>query len=224
MNASQPNRSERIVRARYKLRQAETILAYLRGVPAEIAREMRGARTPSIPDVRLDALFFSCLGLAKSAYNILENDRPTKDAIHSWRMNVLDHSGRTQFNRMMNLRDIDVHQGTFVGETLGAMIPIEPDVDAWMYQQHPNNAALGIRPVATEHTNPDGGTASSFDGLQGTMQLYIEIAGKKVEASGACETFISQLRSLIDAVESANIPPLRVLRRLSLWILATMSR
>ena len=111
-----------------------------------------------------------------------------------------------------------------VVNTLGAMMPIETGADPWMHQQRPNYAALGIQPVPTEHTNPDGSTASSFDGLQGTMQLYIKIAGKTVEASGACENFIIKLRSLIDAVESATIPPPSVLQRLWLWSLATISR
>ncbi len=56
---------------------------------------------------RLDAFFFSCLGLAKSAYYIIKDDQGSRyrDAIHSWRMNLLNHKGRTQFNRMMKLRD-----------------------------------------------------------------------------------------------------------------------
>jgi hypothetical protein len=55
-------------------------------------------------------------------------------------MNVLDIPGRTHFNRMMNLRDIDVHQGKSDGKTLAAMIPFErsSDDDIWMYQPPPN--------------------------------------------------------------------------------------
>jgi hypothetical protein len=134
-------------------------------------------------------------------------------------MNVLDIPGRTQFNRMMNLRDIDVHQGKSDGVTLGAMIPIERsnDDDAWMYQQQGNNAALGIRPTATEHKNPDGSTVSSYEGLQGSMCLYVEIAGKTSEASNACERFISQLNQLIDSVAAAIVPPLGRLQRIWLW-------
>jgi hypothetical protein len=222
-SSAQPDAIER---ARYKLRQAELALSYLRQVPAEIALDMRRARTPNNPDIRLDTFFFACLGLAKSAYYIVEYDqgRRYKDAIHGWRMNVLDNPGRTHFNKMMNLRDIDVHQGRSDGKTLGAMIPIErsTDDDAWMYQQQTNYAALGIIPTAAEHKNPDGSTVSSYDGLQSSYCLYIEIAGKTWEASKACERFIAQLRQLIESVRAANVPPLGPLQRLRLWFKAKL--
>ena len=214
-------RSDAIARAKYKLRQAELALAHLRQVPAKIAVDMRRARKISHPDLRLDTLFFSCLGLAKSAYYIIKDDQGNcyKDAIHSWRMNVLNHKGRTRFNRMMKLRDNDVHQGRSDGRTLPAMMPIERSSynDVWQNQPQPNYAALGIGPPVTEHKNPDGDTVSSYEGLQGTMCLYVEIAGETSEASSACERFITQLSSLIDAVEAANVPPLGPLQRLRLW-------
>jgi hypothetical protein len=211
MNTPSSSRLDAIGRARYKLRQAELLLNYLRQVPGEIALDMRRARPVSNPNLRLDTFFFSCLGLCKSAFNIVENGQGDryKGAINSWRMK-LDDMGRTQFDRMMKLRDIDVHQGKSDGKALGAMIPIERsyDDDAWMYQQQSNYAALGIRRPANEHTNPDGSKVSSYDGLQSSMHLYIEIAGKTWEASNACEQFIAQLRQLIDSVGSANAPPL----------------
>lgn len=134
-------------------------------------------------------------------------------------MNVLDYRGRTQFNRMMRLRDNDVHQGRSDGKTPATMISIErsSDDDVWMYQQQQNYAALGIGRPVTEHKNPDGSTASSYDGLQGSMCLYLEIAGETCETSNACERFIAQLSNLIDAVEVATVPPLGRLQRLWLW-------
>jgi hypothetical protein len=199
-------------RARYKLRQAELALHHLRQVPEEIAADMRRARPVSNPDLRLDTFFFSCLGLCKSAFNIIKDGRGGryKGAINSWRENVLDDPGRTQFDRMMKLRDIDVHQGKSDGKALAVMIPIErsSDDDAWIYQQQTNYAALGISRQATEFENPDGSKVSSFDGLQSSIHLYIEIAGKTWEASNACERFIAQLRQLIDSVDAANAPPL----------------
>jgi hypothetical protein len=91
-----------------------------------------------------------------------------------------------------------------------AVGPIErsSDDDSWMYQQRPNYAALGISRPITEHKNPDGSTVSSYDGLQGSMCLYVEIAGETCEAFNACERFIAQLSQLIDAVGAANVPPL----------------
>lgn len=207
---------EAIERARYKLRQADMALRCLRHVPTEIAA-----------DLRLDTFFFSCLGLSKSAYYIIMRDQRGRyrDAIHSWRMNVLDHRGRTQFNRMMRLRDNDVHQGHSDGKTLATLIPIEhsSDDDGWMYQQQPNYAALGVSRPVTEHKNPDGSTVSSYDGLQGSMSLYVEIAGDTCEASNACERFIAQLSRLIDAVSAANVPPLGPLQRLCLWLRRKLS-
>jgi hypothetical protein len=212
METPSSSRLDAIGRARYKLRQAELALSYLRQVPGEIAADMRRARPVSNPDLRLDTFFFSCLGLCKSAFNIIENGQGDryKGAIRNWRENVLDDTGRTQFDRMMKLRDIDVHQGKSDTKMLGAMISIErsSDDDAWMYQQQTNYAALGIRPTPAEHQNPDGSTVRSYDGLQSSMHLYIEIAGKTWEASKACERFIAQLSSLIDSVGAANVPPL----------------
>jgi hypothetical protein len=222
MNASSTGRLDATERARYKLRQAELVLNCLRYVPNEIAADLRRARPISDPDLRLDTFFFSCLSLAKSAYYIVKDDQGGRyeDTIQSWRMNVLDHKGREQFNRMMRLRDKDVHHGQSEGKTHSTMIPIErsTDDDTWMYQQQPNYAVFGISRPATEHTMPDGSTVSSYEGLQGSMGLYVEIAGETCEAGNACERFISQLRSLIDALEAANVPPLSPLQRLWLWL------
>jgi hypothetical protein len=198
------NNPDALDRARYKLRQAELALLNLRAVPTEIAADMRRARTIDNSDLRLDTFFFSCLGLAKSAFYTISNG-PHKDAIRRWRMNTLDLKGRTQFNAMMELRDIDVHHGRSDGQILGTMIPIEcSSDDRWMYQQHQNYAVFGISRPTTEHKNPDGTTVSSYDGLQSTMCLYLTIAGETCEAANACERFIAQLCSLIDAVETAN--------------------
>jgi hypothetical protein len=196
-------------RATYKLRQADLMLHHLRQVPAEIAVDMRRARAVSNPDLRLDTFFFSCLGLCKSSFNIIREGQGGryKNAIGRWRDNVLDDKGRTHFDRMMKLRDKDVHQGQSDGKALGAMIPIERrnDDDAWIYQQHTNYAVLGISRHATQHENPDGRTVRSYEGLQSSMCLYIEIAGQTWEASNACGRFIEQLRQLIDSVGAANV-------------------
>jgi hypothetical protein len=131
-------------------------LIYLRQVPAEIATDLRRARTINHPDLRLDTFFFGCLGLAKSAFQ----------------------------------------------KTLAAMIPFERsnDADTWMYQPQQHYAAVGIGRPVSEHKNPDGNIVSSYEGLQGTMCLYIEIASETCEASSACERFMGQLSSLLDVV------------------------
>jgi hypothetical protein len=120
---------------------------------------------------------------------------------------VLDQRGREQFNRMMELRDDDVHHGLSSGKTLATMIPVERSSGdgARMYQRRPIYAVLGISRPVTEHTNPDGSTVSSYDGLQGSKCLYVDIAGGTCEASNACERFIAQLNQLIDSVAAANL-------------------
>jgi len=208
MNTPSSGQLGAIERARYRLRQAELALLYLRQIPREIALDLRRAHPIGDSDLRLDTFFFSCLGLSQSAYYIINDDHGYKDAIHSWRMNVLDDMGRAQFNKMMKLRDNDVHHGLSDGKTLATMIPIERSSDVWMYQQQPNYAALGVSRPVTQHKNPDGSTVSSYDGLQTSMHLYVEIAGETCEASNACERFIAQLGNLIDKLEAANVPPL----------------
>ncbi len=83
-----------------------------------------------------------------------EYGRRSKDALHGWRMNVLGQTGREQFNRMMELRDNDVHHSLSDGKTLPTMIPVERSFadDSWMFQQT-NYAALGIRRQPTEYEN-----------------------------------------------------------------------
>src|SRR5262245_31249322 len=112
--------TETIARAKYKLRQAETALGYLRQVPKEIALDLRRACTLSDPDLRLDTLFFSCLGLSQSAFYIIDQETHHKKAVRDWRMDALDQKGRARFNKMMSLRDNDVHHGLSEGKTLAA--------------------------------------------------------------------------------------------------------
>jgi hypothetical protein len=84
-------RRDAVEPARYKLRQAELALGYLRQVPAQIALDQRRVRPLRIPDIRLDTFFFACLGLSKSAFNIIRNGQGGryKGAISSWREHVL---------------------------------------------------------------------------------------------------------------------------------------
>src|ERR1700682_2667902 len=101
-NPADAARLDATERARYKLRQAELALTYLRHVPKEIAADLRQARPTSDSDLRLDAFFFSCLGLSQSVFYIIDSDAQSgryKDAIHRWRMNALDEKGRAQFNK-----------------------------------------------------------------------------------------------------------------------------
>jgi hypothetical protein len=202
MDSAAGNDLQTVERAKYKLRQANIALSYLRLMPAEIAADLRKARAVCNPDPRLDTFFFSCLGLAQSAFYIMQDGQRGryKTVIRDWRSKRLDQTGRAQFNRMMALRDNDVHHGRSEGKALATLIPVVRSTieDAWMYQQSPNYAALGITRPVTEHKNPDGSIVSSFDGLQGSIGLYVEVAGEICEASNACERFITQLTQMIE--------------------------
>ncbi len=57
-----------IERARYKLRQADVALHHLRHLRTVIAMDQRRANPLIDPDLLLSTGFFSCLGLAKSAF------------------------------------------------------------------------------------------------------------------------------------------------------------
>jgi hypothetical protein len=93
------------------------------------------------------------------------------------------------------------------GKALATKIPIErsSDDEAWICQQQSNCEVPGISRQATEHKHPDGSTVSSYHGLQGSVSLYVEIAGETLEASNACELFMAQLSNLIDALEAASV-------------------
>jgi hypothetical protein len=185
--------------ARYKLRQAEILLAHLRTLPEQIAPELRRASSGMDHKLLLATYFFACLGAARSVFYILSESagRAFKQAETDWRNNALDQAGRTFFHRMTNLRDRDVHYGEVNAEALRNMIPIA-DGSLTVF----GNAALfGPTPEA-EYVNPDG-SVSRAAGLQGSAGLYIEVDGKQVEAADACARYLDQLRTLIAALEGA---------------------
>ncbi len=183
--------------ARYKLRQAEILLAHLRTLPERIARDLRRAAPTMDHKLVLATYFFACLGAARSIFYILSEGAGSafKQVETDWRNNVLDQMGRTFFHRMTNLRDRDVHYGEVSAEALAKMIPIT-DGSLTVF----GNAALfGPTPEA-EYVNPDG-SVSRAAGLQGSAGLYIEVDGKRMEAAAACTRYLDQLRTLIAAFE-----------------------
>jgi hypothetical protein len=185
--------------ARYKLRQAEILLAHLRALPEQIARDLRRASSAMDHKLLLATYFFGCLGAARSIFYILSESagRAFKQAETDWRNNALDQASRTFFHRMTNLRDRDVHYGEVNAEALGRMIPIA-DGSLTVFV---NAAPLGTTSEA-EYVNPDG-SVSRAAGLQGSAGLYIEVDGKKVEAADACARYLDQLCTLIAVLEGA---------------------
>lgn len=188
--------------AKYKLRQAEILLAHLRTVPREIALAQRRASSGLDYQLLLETYFFASLGAARSVYFILfkTGGLKFKDVESDWRNRSLDQTEKTRFNKMLYLRDRDVHFGDVSGEALATMIESD-DIDS-MYVQH--NAAIFGPAALAEHVNPDGSTVRAR-GLQSSVGLHIDIGDKKYEAATACAHFIQQLRTLIAATEAAAI-------------------
>jgi hypothetical protein len=190
-------------RARYKLRQADLLLSHLRGVSEEIALERRRAGSGHDYRLPLDTFFFACLGAAQSVFYIVDKSRAPnfKAAIAKWKRTALDEGGRARFNKMMDLRGRDVHYGEVTGEALAKMIEMK-DTGS-MYGQHYNAALFGPQPL-TEHVNPDGEPVRAR-ALQGSVGLYVDIAGARYEATTVCAHFLDQLRDMIRAAE-ASVP------------------
>jgi hypothetical protein len=191
--------------ARYKLKQAEILLAHLRTLPKQIALDLRRASSCMDRELLLATYFLACLGAARSVFYILSHSARLqfKQKESHWRNHALDQAGRTFFHRMTDLRDDDVHYGEVAAEALGTMIPIE---DGSMHNFH--NAALFGPAAQAEHVNPDGVVVRA-SGLQGSASLYIEVDGCRVEAATACSRYIEQLRSLIAATEDESSAEVR---------------
>jgi hypothetical protein len=85
MEPSPSGQLDAIERARYKLRQADVALHHLHHLRTEIAIDQRRAHPLRDPDLLLSTFFFSCLGLAKSAFYTIMNEhgRSSKDTIQS---------------------------------------------------------------------------------------------------------------------------------------------
>ena len=79
---------------------------------------------------------------------------------------------------------------------------MKADQDENSLYNHYNAALFG--PIALmEHINPDGEPIRAQT-LQGTVDLYLNIAGQTIRGATACNQFIAHMRSLIDAIEAAQ--------------------
>jgi hypothetical protein len=189
--------------ARNKLRQAELLCSHLRALPKELAADLRRAGGSRDHRLELETFFSACIGAARSSFFIAwkKGGQQFKDVFSHWKCHTLDQESRARFNTMLHLRDRDVHFGELPAEVLPKMMEAEDNGSVY----HAYNAAFfGARPM-TEHTNPDGATVRATS-LQGTVGLYIDVNGSRVEAITACVAFISQLRSLLQTADAAQRP------------------
>ena len=191
-----------IAGAEKKLRQADFFLSYLKNAFKEI-----GYRSDLVNPEPLEFFFSACLSAAQSVYYVLDRTGggDFKNLQNTWRA-AIQEPLRSQFGWMIGLRDKDVH----LAATGAKPLPKYVADDQWTRSASPyyqpavyNTALFGPRPVI-EQTNPDGTTVSGST-LRGTVGLYIDKDGRSIEAVTVCQEFISQLRSLLDAVKERGI-------------------
>ena len=170
--------SEFIDRAEKKLRQAEFFLGHLRGFAI-----------PGRSDESMEFHLSASLTAVQSAFYILRDyNRSTfQRELHFWRQTRSDEE-RAFLNRMMSVRDTDVHFGTLDATSLHTYIDARraPGVMVWA----PPDAFV-------EMQNPDG-TMVRGPSLMDVRAPYIEHAGKRIEATTASGQFVALLRDLVE--------------------------
>jgi len=201
-----------IAGAEKKLRQAEFFLWHLEHEPKEIAKQLGNLRGGGDPET-LEFWFSACLSAAQSAFYVLDKTggQDFKRIERDWRMGLATDSERFCFNWSVGLRDDDVHYGTTAAEPLPKYI----EDDSWKHSPHSyysRNPLLFGPQQDVEMENPDG-TKVSASILRGTVGLYLDQGGVRIEATTACRRFIDQLRSLLDAVKAADIPKAKARER-----------
>jgi hypothetical protein len=190
-----------IARAEKKLRQAEFFLGWLEHTSREeMVKHLANPRSGN-PE-QLEYLFSACLSAAQSVYYIIEKTGGAnfKQMQKEWRRRIPDGD---QFGRMIGLRGDDVHLGETGAEPLPKYVKEEPwNRSAFGTYYNSYNAALfGPEPVF-EHVNPDG-TKVVGSVMRGSLGLYLDWGGQRVDASTVCRKFIRLLRALLEATKTA---------------------
>jgi len=165
--------------AEKKLRQAEFFVHHLAAV-----------RQPERTQETMEFYFSATLSAAQSAFYSLDHHvGPSFNREHSrWRQ-TRTQDERAFLNRMIGLRDDDVHKGNTDATSLMKFM------DARRFGQvH----VFGFDADAlVRETNPDGTTVSG-PALVTVPALYIDHAGRTIEATKACADFIALLRDLVE--------------------------
>jgi hypothetical protein len=140
----------------------------------------------------LEFHFSACLTAAQSAYYVLDETGGAtfKRVQKRWRSRLLE-AQRSDFGKMIGLRDDDVHRGSTGAEPLPKVIAERPTAQQMFF---------GADEVV-EMENPDG-TKAKGSALRGALGLYIEQQGRRVEATVACREFIEDLRSLLEEMKA----------------------
>ncbi len=196
-----------IAGAKKKLRQAEFFLGHLEHASRKMVLEPPNPTQPGNRE-HLEFYFSATLSAAQSVYYVLDETggKAFKESERRWRTGVPEPQ-RSRFGRMIGLRDKDVHFATSGVEALPKYVSADFEHHGPQYglQDFYNAAIFGPRPVIEER-NPDGTTVRGSV-LRGTVGLYIERDGRRVEATTACREFIEQLRSLVEAMRLHQTNP-----------------
>jgi len=130
----------------------------------------------------------SLTAVQSAFYVLLDHNRSNFESEHyRWRQ-TRGEDERAFLNRLMKLRDTDVHFGMLDAASLHTY------VDA---ARLPGVKVLGPPGVFVEAQNPDGTTIQA-PVLMTVRALYIEHAGKRIEATVAAQQFIALLRDLVE--------------------------
>jgi hypothetical protein len=189
-----------IAGAEKKLRQAEFFLAQLEHAVKDYQAHWRGEANSE----HLEFYFSACLTAAQSIYYILDKTGGAKfkKTQHDWRMGLKSDAERHGFNAMVGLRDSDVHFGKTGAKPLQKYIAEDRFRNRTTHFMR-NNALLGGGEVPeVEEVNPDG-TKVRGASLLGTVGLYLDRDGRRIEASTVCRELVDQLRSLLEATRTA---------------------
>jgi hypothetical protein len=167
-----------ISRAEKKLRQADFFIGHLVTLAVQ-------HRTPEFMEFYLSA----ALTAAQSAFYVLRDGagRAFEKQHKRWRRTRTQEE-RTFLNRMIRLRDDDVHAGTMKATSLDKFVTAH-SFHRVMTFDAPGEAMI-------EEKNPDGSTVRG-PALGTVPTLYIDHAGKRIEATTACQQFIALLSDLV---------------------------
>jgi hypothetical protein len=191
--------------AKKKLLQARFFLEFLQQASTAPIRRA-GQENETEP---MEFYFSACLSAAQSVYYVLDETGGSafKSTEKRWRERLKDEDVEdvAWFEHMIGLRDDDVHFAETGAEAQPKYVAEDRFRD-WSgspyYPRAAHNAALFGETPKIQEKNPDGKTVTGSV-LRGAVGLYIERQGRRVEATDACQRFIEQLTSLVEAMKAA---------------------
>lgn len=180
------------LRVEKKLRQADFFLTLARGRPISPPMDQYFLRVAPPPLDEQECYLSAALGAVQSAFYAMDGEerdqaarKAWRDAERAWRLELPERE-RALFNRIVRLRDDDVHVGDIGAraETRWSQAPSP------FFASPPDGFAVTM-------TNPDGSTVTAT-ALVAAPALYFDHDGKRVDMGKACEWFAHRVRSLFE--------------------------